>query len=507
MPFYDPYFYYGGDLGAYAPYGYWGRSPGYAQPADEPRQAEKPKEGLVKTTTGMTGANVAAMSNAGSGWGGYPGYTNGPPITVESIERVMRDPVIAAAHAFATGPIRTSKSHLVVRDDAPEGAKEFVERVIDPLLPDYLEDAAWSIPFGWAGWQVEWEREDGDYIVRKLHACRHEWSAVLFDKDTGDHIGLRWNGTDVFGLRQFIVTHDRRGSNDYLGRPRVKNVAEVSQNWREANDQTAKLSGKASGVILNIGYPPNGGGLTTNKDAAESFAKRATSGASWITHPTWGGLGIEDLKTLQPDVLKMLSEGTDWPMTTLDMGNQGPAIASLTADKRYLDELKCLGYLVPPEAVLQGTGGNRAKSESQGNSGTAMNEPANQEIYAAFQKGVVAPLLELKYGKKLRNCVVLQPEPLEDPQAVFDRQMLQAAFGSSNPDIQRDVGERDWGAVFDRNGVPKLSEEDMAARDQKKAEAAAQQFDQQRQMMEHKASLAKPGSNGNGRMQEAKADN
>lgn len=495
MPVYDSYLYGGYGFDTLSPYGWFGRSPGYAQPADEPKEPAKPKEGLVATTTGQSGASIAAMSNAGSGFGGYPGYGNRRPVTVETIIEALRDPVISNCHAYIAGPICAGKANLVATDEAPEGAKEWIEKATKPLLPRYLKDAVWCIPFGWAGWQKEFERRDGDFYV-KLHACRQEWSGVLYHKETGAHIGLRWDGTDIFGRRQFIITHNPRGSKDYLGRSRIENVQKAIDDWIAENDQTAKLANKASGMLFRQGYPPGPNGDTTNKSKAEEFAKRATSGASWITYPTWGGFTIEEITRLSPEQLVAFAKATDWPSEAMDLRDQGAAISALTTDKQYLDQLKCLGYGVPPQAVLSGSTSNRATSEAAGGFGTAMNEIVNRDVYAVFNEHVVDDLMELKYGPKTRGTVRWEPEPLEDPQELFDRQIIQAAFSSSNPDVQRAIGERDIGAICDRNGLPRKPQEQIDAEKAEAEEQAEKQFDQQRQMMEHKAALGAKPTNG-----------
>lgn len=501
MPFYETITGWYGGLSRW-----WGRTPGTATPVDAPKAKATPQLGTADTgVTGQTGGSIAAMSNPGSlagvGEGWYPGYGLRRNVTIELILAALADPIISACHRYVTEPIRTGKANLVASDEAPKGAKEWIEKVTKPLLPRYLEDAMWAVPFGWVGWQRVWERVDGDYVVTRLLMGRHEWSGVLYDQDSGEYVGLKWDGTDIFGLKALLYTYDRRGSKDYLGRSRIENVIEVYDNWREANNQTAKLSNKASGTVLKMGYPPGASAETTNKDRAETFAKRATSGAGWVTYPTWGGFTVEQLMRMTPDQIVAFSKATDWPMDALDLGEQGSAISALTGDKQYLDQLKCLGYGVPPQAILSATTSNRATAEAAGGYGTDMNESVNQGVYACFNQ-VVDDLMELKFGKQTRGTVRWEPEPLSDPQAVIDNAMLQAAMSSSNPDVQRDVGERDWNAVYIRNGVPKLPEAEIAKRKQEKEDAAAKAMQDQQALAAAKGGIngEKPGANGNGRM-------
>lgn len=437
-----------------------GTSAGQIIPVTGPGGARDAKPSLGPADAGY--GNAASYAGAGLNW--ICGYGDRPPSTPQTYLSCLLDPVLAAARMYALSPIKTGKPRLLSRPDAPAGAADFIKNTTSALLPSYVEDAAWAVDMGFAAWQTVWAREDGNYIPARLISCQQEAdSGVMVDQETGDKVGVRWNGIELTGHRAFVYTHDRRGQ-QWLGRSRLENVIETIHQWREANHMTAKMGRKAGGVVIMVGYPPGEG-----KDAAgnsvprwkqaQEFGKTITGGSGYGSFPLLGGLTEDKIRAMSPaDLIKFL-ELSLWQFRLLDLGDPGKSIEAMTAEKRYLDELKCLGYGVPPEAVLQGTGGNRAKSQSQGNSGTAMNEPVNRGIYCAFNEGVVNSTLVLRYGPEVKGSVWWEPEPLEDPQAVFDRTVLAAVIQGNGPWSQELYRRYDLGAIADRNGLPARAKE------------------------------------------------
>lgn len=420
---------------------------------DREADDRKPKLGQ---TEAATGGDVA-----GYGFSSLCGYSARPASSPALYLSLLLDPVLAAARMFALNPIRIGRAKLVkVRDDASDDWKQPLEDMTKPLLTPYVEDGVWGVDMGWAGFQNVWERRDGMFWLAQVIACRQEAdSGILVDKGTGNRVGVRWNGADLYGHKAFSYTHDRRGQ-QWLGRSRLENVLEAIENWRELNSMTAKMGRKASGVVLTVKYPPgkDGTSASANKTLAESAGRAITSGAGYVSVPTLGGLTEDKLKSMTPADIAALAETSLWQFNILDLGDTGAAIASTTEEKRYLDELKCLGYGVPPQAILHGMFGARADTASKGGSGTAMNESVNKGVYEAFNEGALNSALELNWGKAARGAYRWEPEPLEDAQTVFDREILKMV-------AQSDAGMAylskrfQLDAIAERNGLPKRTEE------------------------------------------------
>ncbi len=404
-------------------------------------------------------ANGVLATDLGSGWGWsyLCGYADRPPSTPQSYLSALLDPVLASARAFALNPIRIGKAKLVkARDDAPDAWKQPLEDMTKPLLTPYVEDGVWAVDMGWAGFQNVWDRREGLWWLADVIACRQEAdSGILIDKTTGNKVGVRWNGVNLDGHKAFSYTHDRRGQ-AWLGRSRLENVLDTIHQWRELNHMTAKMGKKASGIVVMVGYPPgkDATAAAANKTSAETFGRLITTGAAYGSYPTLGGLTDDKIRSMAPADLARLIEISLWQFKQIDLGNPGPSLVATTAEKEYLDKLKCLGYFVPPEAILQTGSGNRAKSESQGDSGTAMNEAVNRGVYDAFNKGALNSVLELNYGPKAKDAYRWEPEPLEDSQTVFDREILKViAQSDGGMDYLARTFELD--SIAERNGLPK----------------------------------------------------
>lgn len=471
-----------------------GSSAGALLPADENPDPRPPQTGQVQANSTMT----ADVGVGGWGWSYLCGYGDRPPSSPQSYLSALLDPVLAAARAFALNPIRIGRAKLVkVRQDAPDEWKKPLEDMTKPLLSPYVEDGVWAVDMGWAGFQNVWERREGLWWLANVIACRQEAdSGILVDKNTGNKVGVRWNGVDLTGHKSFSYTHDRRGQM-WLGRSRLENVLDTIHQWRELNNMTAKMGKKASGIVVMTGYPPgkDAAAATTNKANADTFGKAITSGAAYGSYPTLGGLTDDKIRSMAPADLARLIEISLWQFKNIDLGDPGPSIVATTAEKEYLDKLKCLGYGVPPEAILQTDSGNRAKTESQGASGTAMNETVNRGVYDAFNQGPVNSILTLNYGPQAKDAYRWEPEPLEDSQSVFDREILKMV-------AQSDAGMTylskrfQLDAIAERNGLPKRDGEAAP-------EDVIQPVQQQQPGMNGKPvngedGQQQPGTNGNG---------
>jgi hypothetical protein len=431
-----------------------GTTAGALLPVDE-RIERKPQLGQVDSASGAP--DIAG----GYGFSSLCGYNARSASSPALYLSLLLDPVLAAARMFALNPIRIGRAKLAkVREDAPDDWKQPLEDMTKPLLTPYVEDGVWGVDMGWAGFQNVWERRDGLFWLADVIACRQEAdSGILVDKGTGNKVGVRWNGVDLQGHKCFSYTHDRRGQ-QWLGRSRLENVLEAIENWRELNSMTAKMGRKAGGVVVMTGYPPGADATkaAANKTLADAFGRAITSGAAYGSYPTLGGLTEDKIKAMAPADIVKLAEMSLWQFKILDLGDPGTSISSTTEEKRYLDELKCLGYGVPPQAILHGTFGARADTASKGGSGTAMNESVNKGVYDAFNQGALNSILELNYGKEARDSYRWEPEPLEDQQSVFDREILKMV-------AQSDAGMAylskrfQLDAIAERNGLPKRTED------------------------------------------------
>ncbi len=397
---------------------------------------------------------------ASVGWGGafLSGYGARPLPGLATYLACLLDPVLMAARAYALNPIRVGRWRIAARGDAPSGARDFIERTTRPLVQAYVNDALWAVDLGWAPFQNVFERRDGRYVITRILPARQEWSAVLVSPETGDAVGVRWDGVDLLGHKAFFYTHDARGRS-YIGRSRLENVIGAVWDWREDNDRAATLGKKACGIVAGIGYPPGkgvdaAGQPVPRQRQADAMGAIITSGAGYFTFPTLASIPEDKLRTMPvPDLIAM-AKASMWQVQLHDLGDTGPAMAGLTARQRYLDELKCLGYYVPPEAVLQGPGGNRAKAAAHGDVGTAMQEPVNAAVADAFNRGPVDSLLELNFGgASARGAVWWEPEPLVDAQEAFDKALIQAVMAGTGG-LSDYLGRHfDLDTIMERNGV------------------------------------------------------
>lgn len=430
-------------------------STGAVQTTDAKVPAKPP---LGSSDGGYGVTSEVGYGGVGWGYGFLNGYGDRPVSNLQTYFSCLLDPVVMAARAYAMNPIKSAKWQIASNADAPEGAADFIEKTMRPLISDYINAAVWAVDLGWAPFQNVFARRDGKYVITRIVPGRQEWSAVLVDPSSGDAVGVRWDGTDLLGHKAFFYTYDARGR-IYIGRSRLENVINAVWNWRDDNDRAAILGKKASGIVAAISYPP-GKGMDKNgaavfrRDQADEMGKIITSGAGFVTFPSLATQAEDAMRTSKPSDAIAVNKASAWNVSMLNLGDTGTAQDGLTKRQRYLDELKCLALYVPPESVLQGMGGNRAKSDAQGDSGTAMQEPVNQGVCKAFCKGPVDSVLELNYGAGARGTVWFTSPSLTDSQGSTDQLLMQAAMAGPNSAYYNK--NLDVVSVFVRNGVNKL---------------------------------------------------
>lgn len=371
------------------------------------------------------------------------------------VYRWMRaHPTVALARATVIGPVVAAGwGYEEVEGDnpAPEGARELVEKALEPLRLKIMLSMVRALDYGYEADEVVWgANREGYRIPVRTKELRHDFNTFQID-DKGHVTGLLNQGTPVPIDRLLVFTYDGEYGNPY-GRSRLENIRRTWCNWLAHEDQRFRLGQKTAGILMNIGYPPDvnklAPGELSNYMRAVSMARMMCQGQS-VVYETTGGLNVDRIE----DAIA-LSKGSLFPINLLDFGNTGPQIEALSAVLADYDKMLCRGYLRSERSVIESEGGGtRAESaDHTANISDVDCDTLHEQIVSAVNEQIVNAILLENFGPGAVGTVRVKANGLVDEDAIVDRKLLEAAL--ANPMAFAELFSRiDLAAWCKRQGI------------------------------------------------------
>lgn len=409
-----------------------------------------PPDAATHGSLAFEGRNAYSPVYGVGGWG-YPGIHAG---TFATYRRMLRHPTIALAVATIVGPIMAAGCSIE-SDEGADDARELIETTLMPQRNRIVGETSRGVFYGFQAAELVWgQNADGRTILEKWKPLLPDWTTFKSDKQ-GNLIALMNNGVELSMDRAFVFTHDGEGDNPY-GLARLEAIRREWTNYLAKTDQLFRLGGKASGISVHVGYPPDtetaevlaARGETTNALKAQQMARDLSAGKS-IVFPGLAGLRIENIE----DAIA-LSKGTLWPITLLDLGDVAGSQGAMLEDLKYIDQLLCRGLRRSERSVIEATGGGtRAESaDHTANISDTDCDMIHEAIVDAINRQIVEPLLVENFGEEARRSVRLRANQIVDEHRAIDGQILAGviadplAFGEL-------LSRMDLAAFADRQGI------------------------------------------------------
>lgn len=378
---------------------------------------------------------------------------------LNTYRQMLTDDTIALGMAIVKAPIVAAGYSFACEDDAPEGAHEFIDTQISPIVKPYKGAALRALSYGWAPWEkvfgISVEGGVMRVVLSKLKPLLHDITKIGTDRDTGQFAGFRQSGQQGEDVTvplesSLLFTHDREGDNHY-GRPRLENSRLAWHQYRETAAGAARYDRKIAGAWVVVHYPKGNTrtdkGDTPNFEVAKELAAGIEASKPIVIQNEWAkSTGREDKV-----------DATQWKIEVLS--DSSSKQSSFGERLNYLDKKKLRGLFVPERAAMEGTGGTKADAESHADIIIATAEDLYGDMLETLQKHVIDQLLELNFGKEARGTVKIEPTPMIDR----DRDILVEAFRallSSPGGFEYLSGNSDLIALLESLGVPLLAEGD-----------------------------------------------
>lgn len=359
---------------------------------------------------------------------GLPGYGIPCPPSIETYRAMRSHPTVAICRMAATAGIRGSAYSVEADDDAPIGAKDYIDKMVKPLWSTMKNDGLYSLDYGWQAFEKIWAVNGGYYTVARLKSLNVACSTIKTD-DNGGYIGIKnTGGRDAFipAEKTWLLSYDSENGNLY-GRSRHENIRTYAYSpWVNLFDKQGKIFSKLSAVIPQIRYPEGqskdaAGKTRSNFDIASEILAKLTRGdgiampntlAAWAEDAIRGGVDVSQLAA--------------WTISFLEANGSsaGPTLEAL----RYLDELMMRGWFVPGGAISNEQIGSQAKAGANADLALAMSEQDKAWLVQSINSHIIDDVLAINWGESARGKVRITTPPLVDTIAAAQRRIIEAAL-------------------------------------------------------------------------------
>lgn len=371
--------------------------------------------------------------------------------------REMReDPTINFARRLIVAPLVKAGWSIECTEHAPEGAKELVEEILDPVrIPLVKQMLEGCIDFGWQPFELVWEtQEDGTQQVKKFKALLQDITWILVDEKTGAFEGLEQDGPEgeitLSSVETLCVALDVEGT-DWYGYPTMRTAETPYDTGKAVAEQSLKYDKKIAGVRLKVEYPVGktmyNGILTDNYEIARKL-EAALEGSGLIAIPkdrTPYGTGEDD-------------ETGKWVVEF--MSDDSNARGQFTESDRRQDALKVRAFGLPERSVLEGEFGTKAESEAHAVFAIVGMELNYELLLIQLNWHIVNRIVRMNYGPGYDGTVYIKPAPLSDAAKAFLQELYQVML--ANPDAGLiEQNEIDIESIRDRVGVPTREKESI----------------------------------------------
>lgn len=353
------------------------------------------------------------------------------------IRSMRRDPTINLARILSVAPILSAGWDYVENGDAPDGAKEFIEKEIEPYRLHLIQTGLLNcIDFGWQSYEkvFEYLKKDGKIHVKKLKPLLPDLTHIRVNQNTGEFVGLQQFQNFASVERNSIINLDLEASllyfidyegTNWYGNSVMRIAEQPHRDWNIANNASRQYDRKIAGAHWVVSYPigtslygPIGQQQEIdNLEIAQNII-RTLEASGAVAIPTMLASYIDDLNSVGG---QFASEKRDWRVEIMSDGSS--AGGYLIEKLKYKDTLKLRAFGLPERSAIEGQFGTKAEA------GEHIDFALTHIVYRGdwfciqTNKGIVNQLLKLNYGNDAEGTVHVKQKPLTDEAKAFFRQL------------------------------------------------------------------------------------
>lgn len=380
--------------------------------------------------------------------GVLPLYRKFGHAALHEVRRLRRDPTIKLARWLSCAPIVSCPWTIESpKQNAPPGAVEFFEDLLQPLRVQLLQQISYSlVDYGWNCYEKIFSlREDGLVTVKRFKHLLHDLTDILIDPANGDYVGLK-NGYAVLDTDSSMLHSFEPEGTDWYGNSVLFDTRQLQEDYRRLEEAAARYDDKIAGTHILIKYPEGEsefeGGMLDNAVIAQRVGQLIQS-SGVVAIPVQVKDWVSEKNTSDPG---------SWSIEFLTDGGAG--VAAFVARQEYLDKLKVRAFGLPERTVLETEGGTRADAEQHTSFAIVNIDLRHQLIAQTIDRQAIDVLLRINWGPQSVGTVTIKPTPIADEAKPFLQQLYTAYLQGPNGILEsQDI---DWHAIREVLGVSSM---------------------------------------------------
>jgi hypothetical protein len=371
----------------------------------------------------------------------------------DKVRKMRKHPTVSLARKLSVAPLLAANWSVEVKDGAPDGSREVVERSILPFRETLLESSLYGcLDYGWQPYEVViGNTATGDVELQKVKPLLQQLTTILVEQHNGAFYGLRQrNPSEVTLTRaESLITSIGVEGTNWYGTGDMEAVELAYDWWNLANDGNVRHDKKVAGAHWVVYYPQgmtdvNGVAKDNFLVAKELLASLESSGTTAIPREAQG-----------------LTEGENsgWKIELL--GADTKTTSSFIDRLKYCDSMICRAMGLPERAVIEGQFGTKAEAEAHADFAITNMELRHKSMVRNYNLNLVDPILIQKFGEQAKGAAYLVVAPIVDASL----QMLRKVYESFLADPSGIAGELsavDVDALRARVGVPARAIQEVA---------------------------------------------
>lgn len=374
----------------------------------------------------------------------------------KKVREMRKHPTVKLARTLAIAPLLAAAWSVEAEPEAPEGAKEFIDKVFQPLRLHLLKTSLFGcMDFGFQAYEKVLDlNENLEVVIKKFKPLLQDITEIKINPDNGAFAGLKQTnlqGNDVYlDVKECLLVNIDVEGTDWYGEPDSKSAEIPYDWWKACNDSSVRYDKKIAGAHWVVMYPPGkalvDGVEKDNADIANDILLSLQSSGG-ICVPKSVQDFVDDLSADRPNAWSI-------ELMSADSSTGAQFIDRL----KYLDALISRAYGLPERVAMEGQFGTKAEAEAHADIAITNMELRHQIMVQQYNWFAVNHLLELNYGKQYENTVRIVVAPIADVKAQFIRDTYRA-FLTSPDTLLSEYDALDHNAIRDKLGLPSMSDE------------------------------------------------
>lgn len=393
----------------------------------------------------------------------------------KKVREMRKHPTIALARQLAVAPLLAADWSVETKDDAPDGAKEFIEAEFIPQRSHLLRTSLYGcLDFGWQPYEkVLTMRDDGKIGFKKLKPLLQDMTTIKVVAENGVFDGMQQDGNTgnavALDVDECLLVNINVEGTNWYGCGAMEAIEPTYDSWQTADKSNKQYDKKIAGAHWVVHYPPGqtpvGSTVMDNFEIAKTMLARLEASGSMVL-PRWVEGQLDSL---------MGDNGIDTAWKVELLSADASTGAGFIDRLRYLDANICRAYGLPERAVIEGEFGTKAEAEAHADFAITNMQLRLDGIIEQYNWHGVNHLLRLNYGPKTENSVFIKAAPLTDLALQFLREVYKALIGNEQL-ATAEVDNIDFDQLRDRLGLPTLSDAARTEQDLNKPVAALAAF-------------------------------